>query len=209
MREIFYFIFTLRVQGVGIEESNVMLTVIQMFGTEFQYRYERFISGIFRALATHAKILVRSDPMTRKHEVVRTTDVRDVQLLLYNEFMELMTCCEEVFCGSKTFREHPVYAPRVVGGFYDPAEPFDLTNLGCVVTNEYPNKFGVDSSKSAQYFNRGIDVSYKVSKQKKLMKDYSRGELEKGIGNDSKQMHIDVFEKRSREAAFLINKLFS
>ena len=93
--------------------------------------------------------------------------------------------------------------------FNEPAEPFDLNNLGCVVTNEAPNKYGPDGKIDAQYSNRGIDVPYKISKQKRLKAVRTKGEIERGVGNDAKKTHIELFEHRSHEVAGLISKLFS
>lgn len=93
--------------------------------------------------------------------------------------------------------------------FNEPAEPFDLNNLGCVVTNEVPNKYGPDGKLHAQYSNRGIDVPYKISKQRRLKSVHIKGEIERGVGNSAKETHIALFEHRSHEVTGLVQKLFS
>ena len=109
----------------------------------------------------------------------------------------------------KSFKLHPCFIGRSTRRFNDPADPFDLNNLGCIISNEAPNTYGTDGSINAQYSNRGIDVPYKISKQKRLKSVNIKGEIERGIGNDSKKTHIELYERRSHEVADLVHKLFS
>ena len=201
--------YDLNKQGICLEQKNLMLIISKLFSSEFQWKNEMYIDGIFKALSEEVEVETRTDPMSRKHETVRTKKSQLVKVLRYKEYLELMTVCEEAFSNVKSFKLHPCFIGRSTRRFNDPADPFDLNNLGCIISNEAPNTYGTDGSINAQYSNRGIDVPYKISKQKRLKSVNIKGEIERGIGNDSKKTHIELYERRSHEVADLVHKLFS
>ena len=190
--------YDLSAQGVFIDENGIMLATSQVFGPEFQWRNQRYISGLFGSFSSKRDVSVRVDPMSRRLEVVRKTVTQSISVIGYTDYLELMTVCEEAFSGVKPFRKHCIFIGRGFRRFFDPADPFDLQNLGCIVCND---------DWTAQY-NRGIDVPYKKNKTKRMKSVKVTSEFDIGVGKSKKEVHIDLFRQKSDEVSGLINKLF-
>ena len=184
--------------GVYIDEASFTLIVIDLFGCHFQWKYERFISELFRTNCIFKEISKRDD--INKKETVRSTRTEPTKVLAYSEYLELMTVCEEAFVGVKPFEHHPAFIVNGIRrGFNSPADPYNLNKLGCVVCNDDP---------IAQYSNRGLDVPYKISKIKKTRHVKIVGEARQGIGMTDKEVHIDLFKQKAENIAGLMNNLF-
>ena len=194
---IFLIAFDLNKQGVFIEEKGVMIAISQLFGPEFEWRYQRYIKELFKALSSKREVATRVDPMTRKFEIIRETVMMTVNIIGYSDYLELMTVCEEAYSGVKGFRKQPIFLGRAVRRFNDPAEPFDLDNLGCILCND---------DKTAQY-SKGINVPWKKSKTKRLKSIKVDNGFDKLVGN-KKVIHIEVFKHKTEEVSALIDKLF-
>jgi hypothetical protein len=183
--------------GACIEVRSLMLAVVQIFGPEFQWRNQRYISSLFFALSEDRYVVSRRDPMTRRHEVIREQTLVKIRVLTYTAYMELMTVCEEAFSRVKPFSKHQIFFPAK-NRFNSPADPYDLNNLGCVICND---------DTLAQY-NKGILVPFKKSKMKHLRKARLKGEIEVGKDMPRADMHINLFRTKADEAADMINRLF-
>lgn len=194
---IFLVAFDLNKQGVFIEERGVMIAVSQLFGPEFEWRYQWYIKALFKALSTMREVVTRVDPMTRKFEIVRKTVMMTVNVIGYSDYLELMTLCEEAYSGVKGFRKHPIFIGRAVRRFNDPAEPFDLDNLGCILCND---------DTTAQY-SKGINVPWKKSKMKRLKSVKVDRVFDKAVMS-KRDIHIELYRHKTEEVSALIDKLF-
>lgn len=182
--------------GACIEECSLKLAIVEMFGAVFEWRNQKYIAAIFKSLSIEREIFVRHDPMTRKFELIRQQEAKIIRVLTYSGYMEVMTICEEASSKVKPFAEQPIFSKATMR-FNSPADPFDLSNLGCVVCNDNP---------FTQY-SRGIHVPFKKSKIKRL--NVARGKFDiVGKGLNQKDVHIQLFQQKGLEAAEMLNKLF-